>query len=194
MAVRLFIFHCHEIIHAQPWITPYYEYFSDNAADIDLDHLNITKITQQNGINGDPSNRYVWSSALDNQDQLYIGTLNQNIYPRNLTNSFLSIVRAPLLQWWDAIVDTFLRQWSGTPFFTSEGAEIYVYHQGEFQLVWKAPGEHVGFRKMINYRGNIYAGSSNGPDGPYDGRAYDFEFYKKGTGAKVRMCHITFVL
>ncbi|CAB9531274.1 unknown protein (Partial), partial [Seminavis robusta] len=35
-----------------------------------LDSLNITKVTQLNGINGNSKNRYVWSMALDDDDGL----------------------------------------------------------------------------------------------------------------------------
>lgn len=132
--------------------------------------------------------------ALDDNEDLYVGILNQNIDYGNLTDFLWSIARAPFGKKWDAIVDAALRQWSGIPVFSNEGAQIYRYNTHstgtetipvDFELKHQTSSDHVGFRKMINYQGNIYAGSTNGPDGPYDGEPYDFEFYKEGTGAQV---------
>lgn len=153
-----------------------------------LNNLNVTKITQENGINGDPMNRYVWSMALDNNEDLYVGTLNQNYKSENLTSLGWSIMRAPFFQKFDALVDTLLRQWSGIPVFESAGGQIYHKSQNspDFDLQLQASPDHLGFRKMINYNGYIYAGSANGPDGPYSGEPYDFdEVYANGVGAKI---------
>jgi len=157
------------------------------AANPDLSHLDISKITKQNGINGNPRNRYIWSMALDDNEDVYMGTLNDNFVAENVTNYMASVFSAPWNLKWDAIVDSLLRQWSGTPIFEHQGGEIYKYHKDtdEFQLVLKADPDFVGFRNMINYQGAIYAGSTNGPEGPYDGKPYDFEFYKEGIGAKI---------
>lgn len=122
---------------------------------------------------------------MDENDNLYIGTKNERIRWLKVPDYLLSIARAPPGKIWDAVVDGFLRQWSGTPFFESDGAEIYYYNQKDFELVFKAPKEHMGFRSMVYYQNEVYTGSSNGPDGPFDGDPYDFQFYKEGTGAKI---------
>ncbi|CAB9518001.1 expressed unknown protein [Seminavis robusta] len=153
-----------------------------------LDSLNITKVTQLNGINGNSKNRYVWSMALDDDDGLYVGTLNQLHDPANLTSLIWSVMTAPRLQQFDAMVDTLLRQWSGLPISENEGAEIYykAADSQEFQQKLQTSSQIVGFRKMVNYDGDIYAGSANGPDGPFDGASYDFDtLYSQGSGAKI---------
>ncbi|CAB9530623.1 expressed unknown protein [Seminavis robusta] len=152
-----------------------------------LNNLTITRVTEMNGVNGNPRNRYIWSMALDDNDDLYVGILNQNFVPGNITGLLWSIVKAPWRKKFDALVDTLLRQWSGTPVFENQGAQIYYKPQDSpsFQLQLETSPDHLGFRKMVNYHGNIYAGSTNGPDGPYDGAPYDFSFYEQGTGAQI---------
>ena len=152
-----------------------------------LDTLNITKVTERNGVNGDPRNRYIWSMTLDDKDKLYVGTLTQDYNGDNLTSLIWSILTASNNQQVSAIVDTLLRQWSGLPIFESTGAQIYskVNNETSFKLELQAAPEFLGFRKMITYNGNIYAGSANGPEGPYDFAPYDFSMYESNVGAKV---------
>jgi hypothetical protein len=152
-----------------------------------VDNLNITRVTEKNGINGNPRNRYIWSMALDDSDNLYVGTLNQNYKSANLTSLIWSLVTSPFLKMTDSLVDTLLRQWSGLPIFESDGGQIYSKNASadNFTLQLQADPDHLGFRKMINYNGFIYAGSANGPEGPYDGESYDFGMYESNVGAKV---------
>jgi len=162
--------------------------------------LQIEKITEANGIVGNVRNKYVWSSALDDNDQLYVGIMNANFQEANVTDFVWSILKAPFGQKIDAITDALLRQWSGTPIFEHEGAQIYRQTSGTtasravggtgtaqpFDMLLQTDPDFVGFRKMINYQGIIYAGSTNGPSGPYDGEPYDFEeLYEANVGAKV---------
>lgn len=147
----------------------------------------ITRVTKQNGINGNPWNRYVWSMVLDASDGLWIGTLNQSFKRENVPAMLLSVLRAPFGQKFDALVDALLRQWSGSPLFENKGAEIYYKSPSDtdFRLQLKTDTNTIGFRKMTTYNNNIYAGNTNGPDGPYDGAKYDFKFYEEGPGAKI---------
>lgn len=148
------------------------------------------KPISQNGLNGDKWNRYAWSSALDNDEDLYIGTFNANMDYWNMTKLYISVLRAPLGMKRQAGVDAFLRWFHGAPIFDSDGAQVLKRNRetGQFEKVFQAPKDFVGFRSLTNYNGNIYAGSTNGPDSPTDMSPYDFKFYGEGMGSRVSLC------
>ncbi|CAB9499293.1 expressed unknown protein [Seminavis robusta] len=147
--------------------------------------LQMTTISR-NGLIGDKWNRYAWSSALDNDETLYIGTFNANLNLWNAIKFYIAIARAPLGMKRKALVDGFLRWFHGGPLMDSNGAQIVKSDgEGGFTLEFNAPKDFVGFRSMVNYNGDIYAGSANGADGPNGISRYDFEFYGEGVGAKV---------
>ena len=145
------------------------------------------KTISENGIIGDKWNRYAWSSALDNDENLYIGTFNANMDYWNMTKFYISILRAPLFMKRKAVVDGFLRWFHGAPIFDSDGAQVLKYNGngGDFELIFQAPKDFVGFRSMVNYNGNIYAGSTNGPDEPTRMQRYSYDVYEEGLGARV---------
>ena len=113
-----------------------------------VDAIEVNSISK-NGLNGDKWNRYAWSSMLDDEEDLYIGTFNANIDVWNMTKFYISIARAPLGMKRKAIVDGFLRWFHGAPIFDSDGAEILKRNpdSGEFELVFQAPKDFVGFRR-----------------------------------------------
>ena len=147
------------------------------------------KQISRNGLNGDKWNKYAWSSALDDDENLYIGTFNANRDEWNATKMQISILRAPWGMKREALVEGFLRYFHGQPIFDSAGGQVLKKNPttGEFEVVFQADPQHVGFRSMANYNGNIYVGSANGPDAPTNMERYDFSWYVEGEGVGARV-------
>lgn len=109
-----------------------------------------------NGIGSDSFNKYAWSSALDNDGCMYVGTFNINFNLAGLP-AFIDQIEANLLD--------LLKVWSGSPATYSEGGAIYKTCGDKVKLVHKAGHDHVGFRKGINYLGDMYFSSANSETG-----------------------------
>lgn len=111
-----------------------------------------------NGIEPDSINKYAWSSALDDEEDLYIGTFNINFNIAGVQSFENNLGRHGPTE--------ILKLWSGSPLTYSEGGAIYKRkNDGKFKRVLKAGHDHVGFRKGINYDGDMYFGSANGKTG-----------------------------
>lgn len=111
------------------------------------------------GIDGDSINKYAWSSALNDDGDLYVGTFNINFNYAGLPSFVNSISEdGP---------SNFLKIWSGSPVTYSEGGAIYKLKKDgkKVERVLKAGHDHVGFRKGINYMGDMYFGSANSETG-----------------------------
>lgn len=147
------------------------------------DSVHMQEISQ-NGLNGDKWNRYAWSSSLDNEENLWIGTFNANRNEVAAKNVQWSILKAPWGMKTEAFVEGFLRHFHGNPIFDSAGGQVFRRNDqtGDFDLMFQAPEEHVGFRSMVNHNGNIYVGSANGPNEPLNREPYDFSWYVEGQG------------
>lgn len=129
---------------------------------------NFENITPERGF-GSGLNKYSWASTTFSVDNsIYIGTFNVNLdylaAPTYL-NQIQNAANPDL-----AALDAFRRLWSGSPVTPSTGGEIWRY-DGNWTQVYKADAEDVGFRKMIEYDGHIYAGTADGPNGPGPGDA-----------------------
>lgn len=123
---------------------------------------------------GSGMNKYSWASTTFSvDDNIYIGTFNVNFDVLAVPEYIQQIGAAdgPLASL--APLDAFRRLWSGSPVTKSTGGEIWQYntqtHNWGSGPVLKTDSEDVGFRKMIEYDGYIYAGTANGPNGPAPG-------------------------
>jgi hypothetical protein len=108
-----------------------------------------------NGIGNDSFNKYAWSSALDDDGCIYVGTFNIN---------FNLIGLPAFIEQFDGPLDL-LTIWTGSPATYSEGGAIYKICGDDVKLVHKAGHDHVGFRKGINYNGDMYFSSANSRTG-----------------------------
>lgn len=144
-----------------------------------------------NGIEPDSINKYAWSSALDDEEDLYIGTFNINFNIAGVQSFENNLGRHGPTE--------ILKLWSGSPLTYSEGGAIYKRkNDGKFKRVLKAGHDHVGFRKGINYDGDMYFGSANGKTGAKiftnkdsedNFKVLDDEFYLNPTDSSIRaMC------
>lgn len=124
----------------------------------------FASITPQRGL-ADGGNKYGWSALAPSfDDRLYVGTFNVNFdYPR-LPTYLRQIENAP--QPGLAGLQAFSRLWSGSPVTPSTGGQIWRTDGETWEKVFQAGPEDVGFRKMVEFDGAIYAGTANGPDGP----------------------------
>ncbi len=125
---------------------------------------------------GSGMNKYSWASTTFSvDDNIYIGTFNVNFDIFSLPEYIQQIGAADGPQAALAPLDAFRRLWSGSPVTKSTGGEIWRYnttaHTWGSAPVLKTDSEDVGFRKMIEYDGYIYAGTANGPNGPAPGDA-----------------------
>lgn len=143
----------------------------------------------KNGLTGDKWNKYAWSSGLDNDENLWIGTFNANRDERAARAMQISILRAPWGMKRKALVEGFLRYFHGQPIFESAGGQVVRRNPktGEFDVMFQADEQHVGFRSMATRNGDIYVGSANGPDEPSDMRRYDFSWYVEGEGVGAKV-------
>ncbi|MEN8140715.1 MAG: PEP-CTERM sorting domain-containing protein [Thermodesulfobacteriota bacterium] len=106
---------------------------------------------------GDSWNRYAFSME-ENDGHVYVGTWNiQFDYPlmaQAISNGDLADIWAtgnPL---------------QGIGFLASEGAEVWRHDGGQnWTQVAKASPDNTGFRKMINYNGELYTASANSENG-----------------------------
>ena len=102
---------------------------------------------------GSTWNRYAWSMEFD--DHLYVGTWsNQTDWPA----MFEAIANGELLD----IFSGGENPLALIGFIASEGGEIWRHDGGQnWTRVKKAEPSITGFRKMIKYKGKLYAGTAN---------------------------------
>lgn len=134
------------------------------------------EITTERGF-GSGLNKYSWSSTTFSVDNnIYIGTFNVNFDYVAAPEYLSQLENAPIPGL--AQLDAFRRIWSGSPITPSEGGEIWRYDGMNWERVYEAPTQDVGFREMIEYKHlngttsgtrYIYTGTANGPDGPFPG-------------------------
>lgn len=120
-----------------------------------IDNLSFTNLTEEVGRGfGDTWNRYAWSME-EFGGNVYVGTWNVNLDIEGIVNAVssgsldLSNTDDPLTLMYS--------------FMKSTGGEIWRCDgSNNWQQVYDADDNEVGFRKMVEYNGSIYAGSVNG--------------------------------
>ncbi|MEM9710161.1 MAG: hypothetical protein AAF871_15390 [Pseudomonadota bacterium] len=120
---------------------------------------------------GKGTNTYAWSMAGPSfNDDLFVGTFSINFdwfAAENYLSQITDTNAGPL-----APIDAFRRIWSGSPITPTLGAEIHRY-DGENWVQEFGPSDVdgreqiVGFRSMVEHDGHLYAGTANGPTGPF---------------------------
>lgn len=106
---------------------------------------------------GDSWNRYAFSMEKDD-GHVYVGTWNvQFNYPK-LIQAIKDGEVGDVISGGNPL--------KGIGFLASEGAEIWRHDGGQdWTQVAKSSDDNTGFRKMVSYKGNLYAGTANSETG-----------------------------
>ena len=130
--------------------------FTSSFADERSGFHNLTEIVGQGF--GSTWNRYAWSMAV-HDDHVYVGTWSNQIDWPALIQAIASGELADL-------IGEGVNPLEGIGFVASDGGEIWRHDGGQsWTRVAKATPDTTGFRIMITYKEQLYAGTANSDEG-----------------------------